>query len=75
MNISEAKAEVREDAQARCGYMTDAYGHSGGDLLEPCDKCGGEKVCGPWVHVCLKCDPWMKFHCRVCDVERWRCCC
>lgn len=75
MNTSEAKAEVRDESQPRCGYMAESYGHTGGAVLEPCEKCGGEKVCGPFGHYCLKCHPFMKIHCIICEMPRFKCCC
>ena len=74
MTTSIARVEVREISLPRCQFNAGGV-HTGGEVIEDCEKCGGEKVCGPFGHYCLKCQPFMKIHCIICEVERWRCYC
>jgi hypothetical protein len=74
MTSSVARVEVREVSLPRCKFNAGGV-HTGGEILEPCEKCGGEKVCGPFGHYCLACQPAMKIHCNICERPRVECCC
>lgn len=75
MTSSVAKVEVCEVSLPRCKFNAGGV-HTGGEILEPCEKCGGEKVCGPLAgHRCLDCEPYLKIHCNICERPRVECCC
>jgi len=67
-----ARVKITEVSLPRCGFTNHK---SFGEPVEDCEKCGGEKVCGPFGHFCLTCQPTMKIYCNICETPRFKCCC
>jgi hypothetical protein len=47
-----------------------------GEVLPFCEKHPDTQVsCGPFMHVCLKCEPFNDLPCGICGARRINCCC